>query len=273
MRHDEVERQLGAVMRDVLALNGGPELVLRVLDQPLVASAVAPRGTNIAGHIERMAAGSRATSGPEVNTSAAQSFYGVTVTAASSARGIIAGAPLRNSTELGELMAESLRQMAPDGTPQRRQKLVAKATWEYPPERQLGIDSEVNSQRIESVCGLSAPRVNRQTGALTASGGVCLPTGVAYDVPVFSTAERPLRDGLPGFQATRGGITFMTPPDIGVPSLQGTASGAGLATGIWTEATDASPGSSTKPVWQIACGSPQTVYVDAIPARGHKSGT
>jgi hypothetical protein len=60
----------------------------------------------------------------------------------------------------------------------------------------------------------------------------------------------------------------VTPPDIGVPTLQGgTASGAGLATGVWTEATDADPSGATKPVWQVACGSPVEVYVDAIPTR------
>lgn len=55
--------------------------------------------------------------------------------------------------------------------------------------------------------------------------------------------------------------------DIGVPSLQATASGAGLASSVWTEATDASPGGATKPVWQVACGSPVQVYVNAIPTR------
>ena len=36
---------------------------------------------------------------------------------------------------------------------------------------------------------------------------------------------------------------------------------------MWTEATDASPGGATKPVWQVACGSPVQVYVNAIPTR------
>ncbi len=58
-----------------------------------------------------------------------------------------------------------------------------------------------------------------------------------------------------------------TPPDVGVPSLQGTASGAGLSTGVWTEATDANPAGATKPVWTVACGSEQLVYVNAIPTR------
>jgi hypothetical protein len=60
----------------------------------------------------------------------------------------------------------------------------------------------------------------------------------------------------------------MTPPDLGVPSLQGgTASGAGLGTDVWTEATDAKPAGATKPVWQVACGSPVQAYENAIPTR------
>ncbi len=58
-----------------------------------------------------------------------------------------------------------------------------------------------------------------------------------------------------------------TPPDIGDPSLQGTASGAGLSVEIWTEATDAAPAGETKPVWTAACGNEQLVYVNAVPTR------
>ena len=90
---------------------------------------------------------------------------------------------------------------------------------------------------------------------------------VDYSVPVWSTADRPLRDGLPAFQADRGGVRFVTPPDIGEPHLQATASGAGTATEVWTEATDASPAGATKPVYTYACGAEQLVYVNAIPSR------
>jgi hypothetical protein len=103
--------------------------------------------------------------------------------------------------------------------------------------------------------------------ALVASGGVCLPVNVDYNVPTWAGADRPLRDGLPAFQADRGGVRFITPPDIGVPSLQGTASGLASATSVWTEATDASPAGATKPVYAVQCGAEQLVYVNAIPTR------
>ena len=55
--------------------------------------------------------------------------------------------------------------------------------------------------------------------------------------------------------------------DLGVPSLQSTASGLGSATGVWTEATDANPAGTTKPVFQVSCGSEQLTYLNAIPTR------
>jgi hypothetical protein len=143
---------------------------------------------------------------------------------------------------------------------------VASARWDYPEERQLGDDPAVNTRRLDAVCGLDAGRYDRN-GALVATGGVCAPVNVDYSVPTWSTADRPLRDGLPAFQATRGGIRFVSPPDIGIPGLQATPSGAGLSTGIWTEATDASPAGATKPVWTVACGSEVQVFVNSVPTR------
>jgi hypothetical protein len=36
---------------------------------------------------------------------------------------------------------------------------------------------------------------------------------------------------------------------------------------VWTEAVDANPAGATKPVYEVACGSEQLVYVNAIPTR------
>jgi len=142
------------------------------------------------------------------------------------------------------------------------------ARWSYPEERQLGNDAEENTRKMEAVCAPDAARYDRRSGALVATGGICLPTNVDYSVPTWTTADRPLREGLPAFEATRGGVQFVTPPDIGLASLQtGGPTGAGASTGVWTEATDASPGASTKPVWTVACGSTVQVYCDAIPTR------
>jgi hypothetical protein len=190
-----------------------------------------------------------------------------TITAASAARGVIPGTALESPGQLGEAMAETLSAIVRDGEQGPRKRLVASVTWDYPEERKLGNDATTNTQKIEAICSPSAPRYDRTTGALVATGGICLPVNVDYAVPTWSTADRPLRDALPAFQATRGGVRFVSPPDVGVASLQATASGAGTSVGIWTQATDANPAGATKPVWTVACGTEQLVYVNAIPTR------
>lgn len=173
--------------------------------------------------------------------------------------------PFRDSGQLARAMSEKLITLK--ATHDTSKVVVASAMWEYPDDRRLGENVEENTRKVDAVCGLGAGRYDRN-GVLVATGGICLPVNVDYSVPTWSTADRPLRDALPSFQATRGGIQYVTPPDIGTSSLEtGGPTGAGIATGVWTEATDASPGANTKPVWTVACGAVQTSYVDAIPTR------
>lgn len=216
--------------------------------------AVTASGAQVRGRAARMAANRRPASSPDQQPIAS----GVAITAAASSPRIAAGMTLTSRDQLADVTVETLRQMQSDPEHFGRKHTIARAVWEYPEERQLGREATITDARIEAVCGLEA---------LVASGGVCLPVNVDYSVPTWATADRPLRDGLPAFQADRGGIRFVTPPDIGVPSLQGTASGLGSATGIWTEATDASPAGQTKPVFQVQCGAEELVFVNAIPTR------
>ncbi len=227
----------------------------------------APRGTS-GSHVQRMAAGTRAGRSPEVYGRGVGASSSAVVTASASAGAISAGQVLGSREELAQVTSEILRQIAMDPENFGRKRGVARVTWSYPEDRQLGDSITDTTARLDAVCGISAPRYDRHSGALTASGGVCLPTNVDYSVPTWVTTDRPLRDGLPAFQATRGGIQFVTPPDVGTVVLQGgTASGSGLATTVWPEATDASPAGLTKPVWQVLCGSPQQIFVDAVPTR------
>jgi hypothetical protein len=179
-----------------------------------------------------------------------------------------AGAGLRDLNpgdfiESGEVLHRAMVDML-DGldrdAPSSGKHVVARADWRdaYPADRRLGPDASRNTELISAVC---APQ------ALVASGGVCLPVNVDYSVPTWAGADRPFRDSLPAFQADRGGLRFVAPPDIGVPSLQAAASGLGSATSVWTEATDANPAGATKPVYQVLCGTEQLVYVNAIPTR------
>jgi hypothetical protein len=127
------------------------------------------------------------------------------------------------------------------------QAVVASVQWDYPPERQLTTDdAAITTQQ------LTAALSNQ---ALVAYGGICGPVAVDYDIPSFSSSTRPVRDGLPGYQATRGGITHNPPVKL---------SDAGGGTSIWTEATDQA-GTATKPCFEITCPTPQTVLVYGVP--------
>jgi hypothetical protein len=78
--------------------------------------------------------------------------------------------------------------------------------------------------------------------------------------------DRPIKAGLPAFQADRGGLAYVSPPVI---------SDYSDATEVWSEMTDANPGTATKPVHVVTCGDVNEIYVDAIPTRlrfGNMSG-
>jgi hypothetical protein len=230
--------------------------------RPLAASGSRGDSRSMAARMAAMSP--RATNGPERRPPVAGRAV---ITAAQASKIGPAGTPLATVADLAQVASETLSRLQVGHDHNRT--LVATAHWDYPEERRLDdSDSIGNTAKLDNVCKVGGPRFDRRTGALVATGGVCLPVNVDYTVPTWATADRPLRDGLPAFQATRGGVRFVTPPDVGVVTLQGgTASGAGLATGVWTEATDASPGANTKPVWTVACGTEQLTYVNAIPTR------
>jgi hypothetical protein len=162
--------------------------------------------------------------------------------------GAVAGQPISDRMELAHAMADTLSRMSKSG-PARGRVVLASAHYRYQEDRQIGDSAEEAERKIGAVC---------DSAALAATGGICQPVNVDYAVPTWATADRPLRDGLPAFQATRGGIRFVKPPDI---------SALEAATSIWTEATDASPGEATKPVLRIECGSEEHVFVEAVPTR------
>ena len=245
-----------AIERDLLIHLGKAEELMKqrtALRSPVTASAAAP-----APRAARMVArNGRAAPSPNAEPRAGRAA----LIASSQAGGLNAGDVIEDMGTLARAMSDALMGCDREGAPGSGRHTIARARWAdaYPEERRLSQhDPWLNTARIEAIC---TPE------AVLASGGVCLPVNVDYTVPVWSSADRPLRDGLPGYQADRGGIRFVTPPDIGVPDLQASASGAGTATRVWTEATDASPAGQTKPVWTVACGSEQLVYVNAIPTR------
>lgn len=170
---------------------------------------------------------------------------------------IQSGDEISTREQLSDMMSEVVGRL---GRGDGEQRLVASATWEYPEERTLARGAmEENERKMQAVI---SPQ------AIIASGGICNPVDVDFSLSmVLSVADQPLGDALPTFGATRGGLRFMQPP---------TFAGVGSsATAVWTEATDASPGTATKPVQKIVCGTEQEVFVDAVPTRlqfGNMSG-
>jgi hypothetical protein len=155
------------------------------------------------------------------------------------------GRPVEGASDVA---AEFLARLATFRTPavSESHHVVARVSADYPEERRLGEDALVASARIEAV---TAPE------ALVASGGICAPVEALYDLPGFSTADRPVRDALAGFMATRGGVRFNPRPKL-VDMTPGV--------GVWSAATDAAPGAQTKPVLNLVCPPEAEIKIDAI---------
>ena len=92
--------------------------------------------------------------------------------------------------------------------------------------------------------------------AIVASGGFCAPLPVNYDVFGVGSTARPVRDSLPTFGATRGGIRYIAPPVLGSYTQ---------AISLWTAANDAEPTDpATKPVLKVNCAQEKEATTDAV---------
>lgn len=135
---------------------------------------------------------------------------------------------------------------------------VARIEWgdRYPEERRLHPGADVvNLDRIRDAVG-RAPMGTERPEAITASGGLCAPVEIRYDLPVFAQADRPVRDSLTNFNAVRGGVRFAPPPAL---------SSITTAVGRITAAADAAGGAGAQKGCQvIACPSFSEVDVAAI---------
>jgi hypothetical protein len=119
------------------------------------------------------------------------------------------GAPYEGGTPLTrKMLGETLTEMVKKRVKPGQRVVVASATYEYPEERILDQRAgDLNTEKIQAVVGPQA---------LVASGGLCAPLTPIYDLPGVETAARPVRDSLPSFQATRGGVIVGATPGMGV---------------------------------------------------------
>lgn len=132
--------------------------------------------------------------------------------------------------------------------------LVASVKGDYSEDRILDNDLDRNMAKINAVTSESA---------IVASGGICAMATPYYQFTVWGDAHRPVRDALPVFQATRGGIRFMPAPVI--TDLAGSVrrtTAAQDAAGY----TNQDPAGTTapKPCLHVTCESEQSAVIEAI---------
>lgn len=129
-----------------------------------------------------------------------------------------------------------------------RQSLV-RIEWDYPETRRLfGTEKHDNDRILD---GIAAPE------AIAAAGGICDPLPADFTHPILGQRGRPIRDALPRFQASRGGVRFS--PTATIADLDG-------AVGVWDYDTDTSPGENEKDCLTLACEEEVVAHVDAVTA-------
>ena len=144
---------------------------------------------------------------------------------------------------------------------------VARVVGQYADERILdGMDGDAVEGKIEAVVA-SGQDPAAWSDAIVASGGWCAPTDVDYGLVQISEASRPVRDSLPGFQATRGGIRVATSPTLADVTVAYDASDPDAAISVWDNDTDEDPDGATKGVQVISCPEFTEYLTEAIVKR------
>lgn len=120
----------------------------------------------------------------------------------------------------------------------------------------LGRDAAENSRIIAEY---NAERLAEiQADGIIAAGGWCGPTEPYRGIAGLGSADRPIKAGLGGFNVTRGGVRYMTPPRLS--QIVTDASGGAVTT--HTAANDEA--SVTKTTQRITCGVENEVDLDSI---------
>lgn len=210
-------------------------------EQPIAASAQAPR-------VSRVAARRPAAVAPRAGAAVDQRMV---LRASANVPGIAAGTLLDTPELLMRTCDQVVRASVGYAGPRVQLPMfslgVMDAAEIYGEERTLRRDPRTNEARIAA---LTSP------AAIRASGGICAPPPIQYDLPVLGSDARPARDMLARFGADRGGIRVLPPPQL---------SDVAGAIGVWTEANDISLSSpSVKPCLELNCPDEVEVLVDAI---------
>ena len=183
--------------------------------------------------------------------------------AAANAPGVQVGQPIETYDDLAKAFiaayegTKGYRHGPPVKVPIAR---AGKGDFQYPESHRLDSNLSANMDKIERAqAAIQAGRgiKNAVENGLTASGGICAPEEVRYDLPTVGVESRPTRDGfMTRFGADRGGITTLPPPVL--DELSG-------AVDVWTNANDLNPSDpTTKPCLTVTCPSEDNTVVEAI---------
>lgn len=162
--------------------------------------------------------------------------------------GVTAGSEYNSISEVNDAMVNKINSIRGSHGGDGEKRTVVSLHAPIPEERQLSnANTNLNMERIEAI---TTPT------AITASGGFCAPLPVNYDIFGVGSNDRPVRDSLPTFGATRGGIRYIQPPVLGAYT-------GGIS--LWTAANDANPTSpTTKPNLKVTCAAEATATTDAV---------
>lgn len=177
------------------------------------------------------------------------------IVAAAGSRSVTAGASLEDFSAVAKLLVERRPEVrgSDKGTDGSRY-LVASVLGDFPEDRILGDDTVENMSKIEAV---TSPE------AITASGGLCATLTPYYELTTYGDAHRPVRDSLPVFKATRGGIRFQPAPHL--TDLAGSTRRTTAAQDAAGYTNQTPPGSTApKPSLHVTCEAEQTAIVQAI---------
>lgn len=177
------------------------------------------------------------------------------IIAAAGSRSVTPGTRLPDFSAVAQLFSERRPEVrgTDKGTDGSRY-LVASVQGDFPADRQLGDDANVNMAKIAQITS---------SEAITASGGICAPLTPYYDLTIYGDANRPVRDSLPVFQATRGGIRYMSAPVIS--DLSGSVRRTTAVQDAAGYTNQTPPGTTApKPCLHVTCEAEQTCIIQAV---------
>lgn len=162
--------------------------------------------------------------------------------------GMVAGAEFDSLDDMHQAFVQKINSVRGSHGGDGEKRTVVSLRASIGEDRQLSpSDTLGNMKLIDEIMGVET---------LVASGGYCAPLPVNYDIYGIGSNIRPVRDSLPTFGATRGGIRYIAPPVLGAYNA---------AISLWTAANDANPTSpAVKPSLKVNCAAELTATTDAV---------